>query len=97
VTDKNASLAIHAGCVALIAACFALSYTVLKPYPQASSALVILAWWLWGKLGFKPADPVLARILQGLDPSTVARLSNRPPAPDAPKPVPGDSDYQVRQ
>lgn len=94
MTDKNASFAIHVACVALIAACFVLSYTVLKPYPQASGALVILAWWLWGKLGFKPADPVLARILQGLDPSTVARLSTKPPA--AHEPVPGDPDYQAR-
>lgn len=83
MNEKTSTLAVHAACVALIAACFALAYTVLKPYPEAAGALVIAAWWLWGKLGFKPANPVLARILQGLGPDAVAKLSTRPPAPPA--------------
>lgn len=110
MSDKNATTLIHIAGALAIAACLWLAYTVLRPYPEASIMLVGVATFLYGVLGFKPADPVLARILQRLNPAIVAAMSTRPPpaivghntAFDVgllyreSKPVPGDADYQPR-
>lgn len=81
VTGKNSTLALHAGCILLIAVCLALAFTVLKPYPQESAMLIVCAGWLYGKLGFKPANSVLENIIQTLEPARVEMImSQRPPA-----------------
>ncbi|HEY2736225.1 MAG TPA: hypothetical protein VGI70_19640 [Polyangiales bacterium] len=81
MNPKQAEILVHVACVAVIAMCVTLACTVLAPYPWAWRAMVGCAIFLYGKLGFAPADPVLARILQNLDPAKVASLSQRPPAP----------------
>lgn len=78
---KNETLLVHTACLLTIALSFTLALTVLKPYPVPATILLGGALWLWGKLGFKPANPVLARILQQLEPAAVAALSQRPPSP----------------
>ena len=80
MTDKNATMLIHIAGACVVAACLVLAFTVLRPYPEASLLMFGLATGLYGKFGFKPADPVLARILQRLGPVEVAMLSSRPPA-----------------
>ena len=78
---KNETLLVHTACMLTIALSFTLALTLLKPYPVPASILTGGALWLWGKLAFKPASPVLANILQQLGPAQVATLSQRPPAP----------------
>lgn len=92
---KNETLLVHTACLLTIALCFTLSFGWLRPYPVPAGILCGGALFLWGKLGFKPADPVLARILQQLSPVEVAVLSTRPPAP-APAPATTVSEV-VRQ
>jgi len=78
---KPATLLIHAGCVVIIAACFALAATALKEHPIAALAVVGVGFWLWGKLGFKPATPILDSIIQKLAPADVVKLISQRPAP----------------
>lgn len=81
MNDNAKLLALHAACVALILACLVLSVTLFKGVPGAPQLLVGLAAFLWGALGFKPAPPVLARLLSQMAPEEVARLTSRPPGP----------------
>lgn len=85
------TLAVHAVCVLIIAACTAIA---ASPWLQGQTALQWLiigaALWLWGKLGFKPAEAILDRILVdkiGVTLQTAKQLTQRPPAP-APTDVP---------
>ena len=86
---ETQTLLVHVGCVALLALCVWLS-TLIKgdsEYALEARALLIgAAAMLWGKLGFRPANPVLDRILTKLvqrEPERVARLTNNPPPPAA--------------
>lgn len=95
MSDKNATTLIHIAGVLTIALCLWLACTVLRPYPEAYAALLSLATGLYGVIGFKPADPVLARILQRLNPAIVAAMSTRPP-PAIVGHRPGDPNYQPK-
>lgn len=82
-TNKTATLALHMACLLLCAFFWTLGFTVLKPYPEASIPLISSATWLYGKLMFKPSNPVLDNIIQKLEPARVDLiLSQRPPAKD---------------
>lgn len=75
-------LALHAICVLVLSLCFWLSQTVLKG-SAAGEALMGAGLLLWGKLGFEPATPVKARLveraLQQMSPDEIKRMSARPP------------------
>lgn len=77
---KTQTQLVHLACVLTIALCLTLAFTVLKPYPEPAAMLFALSVFLYGKLGFKPASPVLAGILAKLDPIQLQALSQRPPA-----------------
>lgn len=95
MSDANVTTLIRLVGALVILGCMWLAYTVLRPYPDASIMLVSMATFLYGALGFKPLDAVLAGILQKLGPAKVATLSTRPPV--LPMPVPGDSNYSARE
>jgi hypothetical protein len=78
---KTQTQLVHLACVLTIALCLTLAFTVLKPYPEAAGTLLVLAAFVYGKLGFKPANPVLARIIEQLAPAQLQAMSQRPPAP----------------
>lgn len=91
MTEQRQTLLVHAGCIALLALCVWLS-TLIKGTDDLSlelrAALVGSALFLWGKLGFKPANPVLDRIVRKLverEPVRVARLTSKPPPSAAPR------------
>ena len=77
---ETETMLVHIACALAIALCLTLAATVLKPFPYAAGMLVSVSFFLYGKLGFRPADAVLARVLQKIGPAEVARLSSRPPA-----------------
>lgn len=88
MTDQLKTLAVHAGCVLAICVCFALGElsplraALVAGVPVFSLALEAAGFWLWGKLGFKPAAIILDRILQRMEPARVEQImSQRPPAP----------------
>ena len=81
--NKTQILLIHAGCISLIVICYVLSATLFKGVPEVGKVLTAAAALLWGKLAFKPADSVLSKVLQALEPAEVQRLSMKPPAPVA--------------
>lgn len=80
------ALALHAACVLEIVGCFVLAGTVLREQPLLGALVVGAGAWLWGKLGFKPAQAILERIVYrqlGVELDDVKRLvgeSLRPPA-----------------
>lgn len=80
------TLGLHAACVMVIVICFVLSQTVLKATPELGVAAVGAGFFLWGKLGFKPAERVLTMLIARLEPAEVMRLTSQlPPAnPSAP-------------
>jgi len=87
--NRTAVLAVHAVCVIVIAGCFVLAGTVLRGQPLAAAGVVGVGAWLWGKLGFKPAQVVLDRVLVkqlGVTLDEVQRITSRP-APPAPAPT----------
>jgi hypothetical protein len=86
MSDEMKLLAVHAGCVLTIAACFALAELtpLAKAMPVAARVLEASGFMLWGKLGFKPAEVVVERIIAGMDPARVDALSKRPPPPEQP-------------
>lgn len=79
--SKTLTLAVHGGCVLVIVLCFLVGETALAHEPVLARVVEGLGVWLYGKLGFKPAAPVLERIMQKLDPERVELImSQRPPA-----------------
>jgi hypothetical protein len=80
--DKLKVLAVHAACLLLMIACVVLKVYALKSYPELGTLLVGGATFLWGKMGFKPSNPVLASIIAQLSPDHLDQLlSQRPPPP----------------
>lgn len=101
MTEKHKTLLVHAGCIALIALCVWLS-TLIKGTDDLAlelrAALVGSALFLWGKLGFKPASPVLDRIVQRLverEPVRMARLTSKPPPAAAGARIPPEGFTEV--
>ena len=87
MNEKVQLLIVHAGCVLIICLCFGLAeLTELRTVmilgaPLFSRALECAGFLLWGKLGFKPAEVILARILASMPTEQVVKaLSQRPPA-----------------
>lgn len=82
---ETQTLLIHVGCIALIALCVWLSTLISGDSELALESRALLigsAVFLWGKLGFKPANPVLDRIIERLvqrEPQRVQRLTSNPP------------------
>lgn len=71
----------HAGFVVLIGVCvFIASLPQVHAFPMAGEALVGVATWAWGKLGFKPSKALLEQILQSMSPDEVERITSKPPA-----------------
>lgn len=76
-------IAVHA--VGLIAVALSLWLALvgpLKGYPEAAGLLLVGVSGLYGKLGYKPAGPILDRIVAKLaerEPLRVARLTSKPP------------------
>jgi hypothetical protein len=89
MTDQTKLLVVHGACVLVIAALFAVAYTVFRGQTIPAGLLVGLGFWLWGKLGFKPAQVVLERIVfkqLGVSLDDAKVLTTRPPAAvDAPE------------
>jgi hypothetical protein len=90
--QKMQLLVLHTGCVLVICLCFALAElsplhdVVMFSTPLLSRALEVAGFFLWGKLGFKPADPVLDKIIASMEPARVEQImSQRPPPPELPK------------
>jgi hypothetical protein len=78
-----AEIALHAACWIGIAACYGLAQLAFPTDANAKAVLLTAAGVLYGKLCFKPANPILARVLQALAPAEVERLSQRPAAAQA--------------
>jgi hypothetical protein len=91
IAAESSTFAVHAACLVVVAAASWVGLTFLQGMPALQMALSGAAAWLWGKYGFKPSDPVLAKILQTMSVGDIARLSNRP-VPLAPPPVPSATD-----
>jgi len=84
-TGRGILLGIHAGCVGLIVGCFVLSATLLKGQTFYAGCVCGVGFWLWGKLGFKPAQVVLERMIYkqlGVSLDDVRQMSARPPPRD---------------
>jgi hypothetical protein len=82
MNEKMQMLFAHIACVTLIVACFWLSTTVLKDQPQLGQVVIGAGLFLWGKIGFRPSDPVVETILESLTPKQVRKVvtaSHRPP------------------
>lgn len=80
-TDKFV-LAIHVLGAIAIAGCVWLAVGPARNSPELVAVVTGVALWLYGKLGFKPAGPILDRIVAKLaeaEPDRVARLTTRPP------------------
>jgi hypothetical protein len=85
--QKLQVLIVHAGCIMVICLCFGLAEltdlrtVLLFGMPLFSRALEVSGFWLWGKLGFKPAEAIVTKIISNMEPSAVVQaLSQRPPA-----------------
>jgi hypothetical protein len=86
MTEQNKTLLVHALCVLIIGGCCVIAGTVLKGQPLLAGCVVGLGAWLWGKLGFKPAQVILDRIVVqqlGVTLEQAKSLTARPPAPAA--------------
>jgi hypothetical protein len=87
MTPNKNVLTIHIIGAGVGAACFALGlYISAKVHAEIGGAIIGAGFFLYGKLGFKPAGPILDRILERLaerEPERVARLTSKPP-PAAP-------------
>lgn len=87
--NENLQIALtHALCLAMLAASFWLSGTVLAPYPELGRTLIAGTAGLYGKLAFAPLQAVIQRTLTKLGPDQLQRLvrrveSERPPPPAA--------------
>lgn len=80
MTSEGKLLALHLSCVLTIVGCFTLSESVFRASPMIAQALVGAGFFLWGKLGFKPARSVFERLIQALEPAEVEQImSTRPP------------------
>jgi hypothetical protein len=75
-----AEVALHIACWIGMAACYGLGELAFPNDATAKAALLTAGGVLYGKLCFKPANPILARVLQALAPAEVQRLSQRPSA-----------------
>lgn len=87
MNEKVQLLIVHAGCVLIICLCFGLAEltelrnVMLLDAPLLSRALECAGFLLWGKLGFKPAEVIMARILASMPTEQVVKaLSLKPPA-----------------
>lgn len=82
MTEKNQTLLVHAVCIMVICCCVGLSLLPqLAATPLVGHMLIGAATLLYGKLCFKPASPVLNRIIAKLEPERVEMImSTRPPA-----------------
>lgn len=83
MTDATKTLIVHAACVAVIAACFWIAGTALHGQPMLAGLVIGVGAWLWGKLGFKPAQVIFERIVAkqlGVPFDDVRALTTRPPA-----------------
>jgi hypothetical protein len=85
--QKLQTIMVHAGCIMVICLCFGLAEltelrtVLLFGMPVMSRALEVSGFWLWGKLGFKPAEAIIAKIIASMEPAEVIKaLSMRPPA-----------------
>jgi len=73
---------VHIACIAVIVICYALAFTLLKGNAEAQATLVGAAAFLYGKLAFIPASPVVEKIVQSMPQDEVVRIqSMAPPAP----------------
>jgi hypothetical protein len=83
-TNKPAVLGIHVAGVAVMVACFVLGlYVSAKLHTEIGAIIIGAGFFVYGKLGFKPAAPILDRILASLaehEPERVARLASKRPA-----------------
>jgi hypothetical protein len=102
-----AEVALHIACWIGMAACYGLGELAFPNDATAKAALLTAGGVLYGKLCFKPANPILARVLQALAPAEVQRLSQRPAPgypgtrrevtiPRAPAPAPAAVDPAPR-
>lgn len=83
LTEQGKLLVIHAACVLIIGALFVFAYTVFRGQIVPAGLLTGLGFWLWGKLGFKPAQVVLERVVMkqlGVSLDDAKVLTARPPA-----------------
>lgn len=93
MNEKLQSLAVHAACILVICGCFALAEltslrtALISGQPMFSRALECAAFLLWGKLGFKPAEVILNRLLLQMEPARVERIMSQRPPPAEPKMV----------
>lgn len=92
MNEKLQTLLVHMGCVVIIGGCFALAeltplHTVLiSGVAVFARALEVAGFFLWGKLGFKPAEVIMNKLLLQMEPERVERImSQRPPPPPEPK------------
>jgi hypothetical protein len=85
VKQETQTLLIHIGGILVIALAVWVSLQIKGTDEAAVGLRVMLiggAFGLYGKLGFKPASPVLNAIIEKLaqrEPERVARLTNQPP------------------
>lgn len=89
MTDQGKLLIVHAACVAIIVAAFVIAAALLKAgfHPVIGWLVVGVGFWFWGKLGFKPAEVALSRILEkqlGVTLDEARQLTVRPPPPARP-------------
>jgi hypothetical protein len=71
---------IHIGCCALLIGAVVLRVTLLKPWPELGSTLISAVLFVWGQAGFKPSNPVLARVIATLEPQKLDQLLSMRPA-----------------
>jgi hypothetical protein len=88
MNEKLSELLVHMACVVIIGGCFALAeltplHTVLiGGMAVFSRSLEVAGFFLWGKLGFKPAEAIMTKLLLQMEPEKVERImSQRPPPP----------------
>jgi hypothetical protein len=93
MSEKLQVLVVHAACILVICICFYLAEltplktVLLSGTPALSRALECAGFLLWGKLGFKPAEVIVAKIIAGMEPEKVVQImSTRPPKPTAAPP-----------
>lgn len=82
--EELQTLLVHAVGVIAICFCLWLTHTLKDESEIVHDLLIGGACGIYGALGFKPANPVLKRILQNMNPAEVKRLTQSPPPPAAP-------------
>lgn len=88
MSEKLQVLLVHAACILVICICFwlaeltPLKIVMIGGQPVLSRALECSGFLMWGKLGFKPAEAILAKIITSMEPAKVVQImSSRPPKP----------------